>query len=228
MAGPSTPVGGSDVAGAAAREYLEGFSLIGEDHMAKNGTKVSKGGNGAATENGATPESLDQVRDILFGGQMRVVDARLRGLEERLLEEQASLRADFGRQVAELDDSIKKGLAAQAEKLAGERAKRIEDVKALGSELKEALKAVDRRHLKLEEVTGQADAELRDQLLKQSAALSAELARVADRFAADLERRASALQDQKLDTAALATALTDMAGRLTGNGRAPGKGAQRG
>ena len=31
-----------------------------------------------------TPESLDKVRDILFGGQMRMVDSRLRGLEERL------------------------------------------------------------------------------------------------------------------------------------------------
>lgn len=195
--------------------------------MAKNGTKGAKGANGAAPDDAANPESLDQVRDILFGGQMRVVDSRLRGLEERIHEEQVAMKAEFTRQLADLDESTRKGFAAQTEKLAAERAKRIDDLKAMGSELKEALKNLERRHLKLEEVAGQADAELRDQLLKQGAALSAELARVADRFAADLDRRASALQDQKLDTAVMATALTEMAARLTGNGR-PAKSAPRG
>ncbi len=195
--------------------------------MAKNGTKGAKGANGAAPDDAANPESLDQVRDILFGGQMRVVDSRLRGLEERIHEEQVAMKAEFIRQLADLDESTRKGFASQTEKLAAERAKRIDDLKAMGSELKEALKNLERRHLKLEEVAGQADAELRDQLLKQGAALSAELARVADRFAADLDRRASALQDQKLDTAVMATALTEMAARLTGNGR-PAKSAPRG
>ncbi len=195
--------------------------------MAKNGTKGAKGANGAAPDEAANPESLDQVRDILFGGQMRVVDSRLRSLEERIHEEQAAMKAEFTRQLADLDESTRKGFAAQTEKLATERAKRVDDLKAMGSELKEALKNLERRHLKLEEVAGQADAELRDQLLKQGAALSAELARVADRFAAELDRRASALQDQKLDTAVMATALTEMAARLTGNGR-PAKSAPRG
>ena len=42
------------------------------------------------------PESLDKVRDILFGGQMRAVDGRLQALEEHLLHEQTQLRADLG------------------------------------------------------------------------------------------------------------------------------------
>lgn len=193
--------------------------------MAKTNSKGTKSANGAGPDEPGA-ESLDQVRDILFGGQMRVVDARLRGLEERLMEEQTALRAEFTRQVAELDDSTRKALATQAEKLAAERAKRIEDLKAVSAEFKEALKNLERRHLKLEETAGQADAELRETMLKQSAALSAELARVADRFAADLDRRASALQEQKLDTAVLAGALTDLAAKLT-NGRS-GKNASRG
>lgn len=195
--------------------------------MAKNGTKGTKA-NGAGPDDAATPESLDQVRDILFGGQMRVVDSRLRSLEDRIKEEQAALRAEFTRHLADLDESTRKGFAAQTEKLTAERTKRIDDLKAMGSELKEALKNLERRHLKLEEVAGQADAELRDQLLKQGATLSAELARVADKFAADLERRASPLQDQKLDTAVMAGALTDLAAKLTSTGRGPGKSAPRG
>jgi hypothetical protein len=196
--------------------------------MARNTARKGRGANGARPQEEATPESLDQVRDILFGGQMRMVDARLKHLEERIHEEQAALRAEFARQLGELDEASRKGLAAQAEKLAAERAKRVEDLKALGAELKDTLKGLERRHLKLEELTGLADAELRDQLVKHSDALAAELARVADRFAADLDRRASALQDQKLDTAAFAATLTEVAGRLTGSGRGSGKGAPKG
>ena len=44
--------------------------------------------------NDTAPESLDKVRDILFGGQMRAVESRLQGLEERLMLEQASMRTD--------------------------------------------------------------------------------------------------------------------------------------
>ena len=181
------------------------------------------------SENGASPagpESLDQVRDILFGGQIRMVDARLNGLEERLLEGQVALRSDLGRQIAELDDSMKKGFAAQAERLAAERTKRTEDLKAVATEIREALKNAERRHQKLEELTGIADAELRDQLLKQSGALTAELTRVGDRLSAEIDRSSKALQADKLDVAALAEGLTELAGRLTGGGR--GKGAARG
>ena len=53
------------------------------------------------------PESLDKVRDILFGTQMRAVEGRLQGLEERLRQEHESLRADFSKQVESLDAFIR-------------------------------------------------------------------------------------------------------------------------
>jgi hypothetical protein len=135
--------------------------------MAKNTGQKTKAPNGTADP---APESIDQVRDILFGGQMRMVDARLQGLEERVLQETAALRADFERQITDLDGSIKKELARHAERLASERTKRAEDLKAVSAELKEALKGLERRHQTLEEVAGIADAELRDHMLKQGAA----------------------------------------------------------
>ena len=41
--------------------------------------------NGSAPADPA-PESLDKVRDILFGGQMRAVESRLQAAETRLLQ----------------------------------------------------------------------------------------------------------------------------------------------
>lgn len=84
--------------------------------------------------------------------------------------------------------------------------------------MRESLKNVDRRHQGLEEATAQADAELRDHLVKQGTALSADLARTADRLTNHVESIAARLQAEKLDTAALASGLTDLAQRLTGNG----------
>lgn len=162
------------------------------------------------------PESLDQVRDILFGGQMRMVDARLQGLEARLQQEQASLRAEFSRDIAEVDETMKKGIAQLTDGLAAERAKRADDLKALSADMKELVKNLERRHQSLEEAASQADAELRDHLVRQSAAQSADLARTADRLAKEFDLVATRLQGEKLDTSAIASGLTDLVSRLTG------------
>ena len=56
--------------------------------MPKTKTKKkspSKSSNPGGME---TDQNLDQVRDILFGGQMRAVESRLARMEERLLAEQ--------------------------------------------------------------------------------------------------------------------------------------------
>src|ERR1043166_3825683 len=196
--------------------------------MAKNAAPRPKSGNGASTDAAPEqPESLDQVRDILFGGQMRMVDTRLRGLEERISLEHATLRNDLSRKIGELEEASKKEFAAQAERLSAERTKRADDLKALSAELREALKSLERRHVKFEEATSQADADVRDQLMKHSAAFSAELARTAERLTSELDRAASSLRADKVDTTTLAGTLTEMAARLTGGGRAPGKGGPK-
>jgi len=196
--------------------------------MAKNvAGPRPKSGNGAgnAPAPSEQPESLDQVRDILFGGQMRMVDARLRSLEERIVLEQTTLRNDLSRKITELEEASKKEFAAHADRLSTERAKRADDLKALSAELKESLKNLERRHVKFEEATSLADSEVRDQLMKHSAAFSAELSRTSDRLTTELDRAASSLRADKVDTTTLAATLTEMATKLTGGGgRPPSKG----
>lgn len=172
-------------------------------------------------------ESIEQVRDLLFGGQMRMVDSRIQSLDERLIHETSSLRAEFERLIGDLDNSIKKEFGRHAERLASERAKRVEDLKALNSELRESLKVLERRHQALEETAGLADAELRDHLVKQAASFSSDLARTSERLTSELQRITTALQREKLDSAALAAGLTELAGKLTGAAPSSGKKAAR-
>lgn len=195
--------------------------------MAKNSAPVASSGNGASASPTAPvsaeqPESLDQVRDLLFGGQMRIVDTRMRGLEERTSHENSSLRNELTRRIDELEAASKAEFAAHVERLNAERAKRADDLKALGAEFKDALKSLERRHLDFAEATSQADAEVRDAMMKNSAAFSAELARTAERLTNAVERAESSLRADKLNTASLASSLMDMAARLTSNGDAPG------
>jgi chromosome segregation ATPase len=196
--------------------------------MAKNAASAADSGNGASATSPvapAQPESLDQVRDLLFGGQMRMVDTRLRGLEERITQEHASLRTDLTRKIVELEEASKREFAAHVERLTAERTKRADDLSALSAEFKEAMKGLERRHLNFEEATAQADAEVRDSIMKNSAALSAEIARTAERLTRELDRAASSLRADKVDTTTLAATLTEMAAHLTAGGGAAGNGS---
>ena len=187
-------------------------------------TEPDKRSSGGVQVAEPQPESLDKVRDILFGSQMRAVDTRLQGLEERLREEHESLRADFAKQVESLDGFIRSEVQTLTERLAAERAKRTEEMKALAAEIKEAIRALEKRHVRLEETANMADAALRDQLLLQSTTAAAELGKLGERLGAELKRSHAELASAKTDRTTLASLLTDMAGRLTG-GPAGGAGA---
>ena len=194
--------------------------------MAKTEAPTKKGS--AAPASAAVeemPESLDKVRDILFGGQMRTVETRLQAMEERILREQKVLRADLAKQIVELDAFARKEFQAAAERLAAERAKRADELKALSADLKEALRDLEKRHGKLQESTGASDAELRDQLLMHAKATASEFAKVVDRMSSELSRSHEELMSSKTDSTALAALFTDVASRL---GRTPAKNGKKG
>lgn len=162
-----------------------------------------------------SPENLDKVRDILFGGHMRAVEGRIARVEERLMREQSALRSDLETALATLEAFTRKELDGLGERLKAEREKRAEDLKALSAEMRESFKALDRRLAKLDEATTMADADLRSQLMEQKRALSADIKQSGDQAAADLRRAEQALRDEKADLAAVVAAFSEMAVRLS-------------
>ena len=160
------------------------------------------------------PESLDKVRDILFGGQMRAVDGRLQALEERLSHEQAQMFAAQGSQLASLETNLRRELQSLTEQVSVDRVKRDEELKVLGGDLRDALRSLEKRHVKLEEMGGAADAELRDSILEQSRVVSAQLERLSNRLSTDLNREVAGLRHDKTDVSSLVGIFSDMAQRL--------------
>lgn len=162
-----------------------------------------------------TPENLDKVRDILFGGQMRAVESRLARVEERLLHEQKTMRAGIEKQIASLEAYAKKELAALEERLKAEQAKRGDDLKAVSGDVKDGFKSLDKRLAKLDDATSAADAELRTQLLEHSNVVSAQIKTLADELKAELTRAVKELRAEKTDTASLIEVFSEMAVRLS-------------
>jgi DNA-binding ferritin-like protein (Dps family) len=167
----------------------------------------------AAASNG--PENLDTVRDILFGGHMRAVEGRIARMEERLAREQEVMRADIEKTLSGLEAFARKELEALGEKLKAERAKRTDDLKALGSDLREALKNLDRRLTQLDEATGSADADLRSQLLEQQREAAADLKRLSEALTDELRKAEQSLRAEKADISSLLAIFSDVAVKLS-------------
>jgi hypothetical protein len=195
-----------------------------EYHRKRNGSAAMSDTTNAE----ATPESLDKVRDILFGGQMRAVDTRLRSLEERIAEEQQAMRSEFNRQLAELDTRVKRDVASLGEEIAAERTKRSDDLKALAAELKEAIRNLEKRHARLEESSMGADAELRESLLIHSKSVATEQEKLSQRFTSELSRTAQELRHDKLSISTLGAMFSDMSEKLANEAKTPAKSAPRG
>jgi hypothetical protein len=157
---------------------------------------------------------------------MRAVESRLQGLEERIMREQATMRTDFSKQIADVDANAKRDAQTLGERLVAERTKRTEELKALSAELKEVLRSLEKRHVKLEELTGMADAEIRDHIMQQSRATTAEIERLSQRVTSDLNREVTALRTDKTDVSAIVSVFSEMATRLAGDPRAPAKPAR--
>jgi hypothetical protein len=127
--------------------------------------------------------------------------------------------------MGELEAFARKETQDLLDRIGAERQKRVEELKSLAAELREAIRAIEKRHVKLEEATNLADAGLRDQLLLQAKATSADLNKLSDRLTAELNRSHHELKTTKTDSAALSTLFSDLASRLGGT---PEKNGRRG
>ena len=170
---------------------------------------------------GGGPENLDTVRDILFGGHMRAVEGRIARMEERMAREQAVMRAELEKTLNGLEAFTRKELEALGEKLKTERAKRADELKALGADLRENLKHLDRRLAQLDEATGSADADLRSQLLEQQREAAADLKRIGDTLTDELRQAERSLRAEKADISSLLSIFSDVAVKLSEELQAP-------
>jgi hypothetical protein len=175
-------------------------------------------------ENGALDESgnVDRIRNILFGSQMRDYDGRFHKLEEQLAREAAELRTDLQRQLQALEAFMKGEVESMTNRVKTEQSERGQSVERLAHELAETAKGLELRISNLDSQAAKDIRDLREQLLEQSKALSAEMKEKHDQMKGQLDHEAAQIRDAMTGREALAEMLTEVAMRLKNEFRVPG------
>ena len=189
---------------------------------------VHEAGGGAeaagrpATGDAGGGASIDKVRDLLFGGQLRELDRRFARLEERLVKETNQLRQDMQARIDALEAYARKESDSLGDQIRAEHQDRVDAHDNLARDMKESSKSQERRTTALDEQTSKAQRELRQQMLEQHQRLSEEIRRRTEDLLATLTRESQALRADKTDRSTLAALLNEMAMRLTDELRVPG------
>jgi hypothetical protein len=166
--------------------------------------------------------SVDKIREILFGIQMRDYEKRFVRLEERLLKEASDLRDETKQRFDSLELYIRHELEALGERLVAEQNARADSLEQLSTGVKDTFRAVDKKTAQIDEQAAKNQTELRQQLLDQSKTLSDDLRQKYSELLAALEREATELRTDKTDRAALAALFTEVAMRLSNDFKIPG------
>ena len=184
------------------------------DHTTTQVTTPATSEHSAEEAVQATQESLDQVRDILFGTQMRDQDRRFLSIEEKIAADFAAFREETRQSLGQLETFIKNELATLGSYLATEARQRQEATATLRNELTATAQTLEKQ---LGEVNAQhaaAEADVRRQLLEHSATARNELKTTQSELTTYVEKLAADLRHAKADRTALAGLFNEMATRL--------------
>jgi hypothetical protein len=158
--------------------------------------------------------SLEKIREILFGVQMRDTDRRFARLEERLAKETADLRDDLRKRLSAVEQYLKSEIESLSSRLRAEHERRTDVAAEISRHVDNVAVTFTRKTASLDEHLERSQRDLRQQLLDQHQRLSDDLDRRAQDVLAQLAREAQGLRKDKADRAALAALLTEMAMRL--------------
>lgn len=159
--------------------------------------------------------SLDKVRDLLFGVQMRDYERKFARMEERLINETNDLREDVRKRLGALEQLLSKEIESLSQRLTTEHDERIGSASDLSRQIDDTSRAFEKKTAQIDDQLARSLREVRQQLHEQHQQLSDDLRRQADQILERLARDAQELRTEKTDRAGLAALLTEMAMRLT-------------
>ena len=175
----------------------------------------------AAADALAGGASIDKVRDILFGVQMRDYDKRFARLEEKLAKDTGDLKDDVKKRLSALEQFMRQEFESLGERLSKEHAAREDAVAAVGQTHRDAVAAFERKTAGIDDQLSKAQRDLRQQILDLHKELTDEMLQRHQDIVSMLTRDSSELRDEKADRTALASLFTEMAMRLNNQFRLP-------
>ncbi|WP_434041997.1 MULTISPECIES: hypothetical protein [Sorangium] len=149
----------------------------------------------AAHLESAITNSLEQVRDILCGAQLRELARRLSHTDAQLAVQAEELRSEARRRLDVLEAHMRKEIEALSATLEAQRAASACTLGNVARESRDAIASFEQRIQRLEDLVTRTHRELRQQLLEQSKSFIDETRRTRDELSATLERELAAWAD---------------------------------
>jgi hypothetical protein len=166
--------------------------------------------------------SMEKIRDILFGNQVRDFERRFARMEEHLSKSAADLRDEVNKRMEALERFFKEELETLKDRIKNEAEKRSDAEKRLGDDLKGASAALSKAIQQAEEKASERTTELRQQILQQSKELIGEIQAKHEQSGRAIAQVAERLDESKINRGTLAEYLVDIAMRLSDHPQAAG------
>ncbi|MDR1933997.1 MAG: hypothetical protein LBS49_00120 [Candidatus Accumulibacter sp.] len=192
----------------------------------------------ANDSNGVESASMEQVRELLFGAQLKDMQTRFQRQEERFQREIADSRNTLKTRLDSMENFMKSEIASLLHRLKDEQEERAEIIKAEQRERSESLKAEQRERVeavallakdmaaaneaferKLAKLSGTLDnteRELRQLMQAESGALSAKVDEKYQDALDTLSKTSSEIRRDMVYRSSFSTMLTEMAVKLSG------------
>jgi seryl-tRNA synthetase len=170
---------------------------------------------------------MEQVRELLFGAQLKDVDTRFQRLEERLLREISDVQEALKTRLDSLENFMKSETGSLLHRLQEEQAEResairdeqrerSESLAKLAKELAATADAFERRNTKLSGALDATERELRNLLMTESNSLSSKVEERYQDALNVLSNTAAQIRHDMVYRSALSGMFTDLAVKLSG------------
>ena len=162
----------------------------------------------------ASGASVEKIREILFGSQIKNYEARFARLEEALARETSEIKDTMRRRLDSLEAFFKSETESLAARLKSERDEREETLNNISHELKTSAAQLSKKILDLDNRLAQDRSAARQELMAESRKLLDEIRQRNESLSALLETRVEELRHAKTDRSALAALFVELAVRL--------------
>lgn len=166
----------------------------------------------------ASGASVDKIREILFGSQIKNYETRFARLEDALSRETAEIKDTMRRRLDSLESFFKSETESLAARLKTERDEREETLNAISRELKANTAQLSKKILDLDNRGAQDKSAGRQELMAESRKLLDEIRQRNESLSSLVENRVQELRNAKTDRSALAALFVELAVRLKDEG----------
>ena len=180
------------------------------------------------TADEVSSSDIDQLRDVIFGGQIREYERRFGRMEERLAKELADVREEVRDRCTALERYTRDELESISVELRASQQSHASDGQRMSQLIVDGAQAAEQRITTLSDQVTKQHRELRAQLLEQTKTITADVQRRHADLQALVARDAGELREGKADRAALSALFMEVALRLRGESVVPGESVEPG